>query len=122
MQNQVSVEKVDMREVFNEYQRRALSTAVYPDIGENLHYPLFGLVGEVGEVVEVVKRAIRDKNYLLDMSDHRQLHKELGDVLWYVAMVAFELGIPLGDIAELNLRKLQQRLKNNTLHGAGGER
>ncbi|MDX8383532.1 MAG: MazG nucleotide pyrophosphohydrolase domain-containing protein, partial [Ghiorsea sp.] len=47
---------------------------------------------------------------------------ELGDVLWYVAMVAKECGSSLEDIANSNLAKLRSRDERGTLQGSGDER
>ena len=46
---------------FNEYQEKALSTAIYPkEIG--LIYTTLGLVGEAGEIANKVKKVFRDDN------------------------------------------------------------
>lgn len=73
---------------FNEYQRIALTTAIYPNQGSNLAYPALGLAGESGEICEKIVRTY----------DHG-MAKELGDVLWYVAMVADEIGENLNQVA-----------------------
>jgi len=59
----------------NEYQRLAISTAIYPDIGENLIYPTLKLCGESGEVAEKVGKSIRDdvtfRNLILNSKCYR---------------------------------------------------
>ncbi len=47
---------------FSEYQQAALETAIYPDKGNNIVYPVLGLTGESGEVAEKIKKVIRDNN------------------------------------------------------------
>jgi NTP pyrophosphatase (non-canonical NTP hydrolase) len=42
----------------NEYQDAASATAIYPNRGKNVIYPLLGLIGEVGEVVRKIQTAI----------------------------------------------------------------
>lgn len=64
-----------------------------------------GLVGEAGEVAELVKKHLFHGHAL----DRQALMAELGDVLWYVARLAAALGISLGDVAALNIDKLQRR-------------
>ena len=47
---------------------------------------------------------------------------EIGDVLWYCAMMATEVGYTLEEIAEMNLKKLADRKERGTLSGSGDER
>lgn len=50
------------------------------------------------------------------------LKKELGDVLWYVAAAARELGFDLSDVAHANLDKLHDRAARGVLQGSGDNR
>ena len=107
---------------FDDYQQEARKTAVYPDVGSNFWYPALGLAGEAGEVAERVKKLYRDANGKVDSAFYIQLKKELGDVLWYVANLASEAGMSLGNIADNNLLKLRDRKNRGVLHGDGEER
>jgi NTP pyrophosphatase (non-canonical NTP hydrolase) len=107
---------------FEEYQKKAEITVIYPDKGHNLVYTVLGLVGESGEVAEKVKKVIRDKKGIIDKEDKELLAKELGDVLWYLAMSSQELGTSLEQVAELNIKKLQDRYKRKKMHGQGDKR
>jgi NTP pyrophosphatase (non-canonical NTP hydrolase) len=107
---------------FEEYQKKAETTAVYPNKGKNLIYTILGLVGESGEVAEKVKKIIRDKGGQINREDKQLLAKELGDVLWYLAMASQELGLSLEYVADLNVEKLQDRYKREKIHGQGDER
>ena len=51
-----------------------------------------------------------------------ELKKELGDVLWYVAQLATELGLSLRDIAGANIEKLRSRMDRGKLGGSGDNR
>jgi len=64
-----------------------------------------GLSGEVGEFNDMVKKHIFHEKPL----DELHLKKELGDVMWYVAMVAESMGWKLDDILEMNIEKLKAR-------------
>lgn len=108
---------------FEDYQRGARTTAIYPGKGEgNWIYPALGLAGETGEICEKIKKCIRDDGGR--MTDERRdlLRKELGDVLWYLATLATELGLDLQDVAEANLAKLARRQEAGTLRGDGDHR
>ena len=91
----------------NDYQRESRSTARYPDAGRNLIYPTLGLTGEAGEVADKVKKLIRDRGGVIDDQFTADIALELGDVLWYIAQLATELGLDLDAVAEGNLRKLE---------------
>jgi len=106
----------------SDYQRDSRATARYPDLGNNLIYPTLGLAGEAGEVAEKVKKLIRDRNGLVDDAFKHDLALELGDVLWYLAQLATELGTTLDDVGQLNLQKLSSRSQRGTLHGEGDHR
>jgi NTP pyrophosphatase (non-canonical NTP hydrolase) len=106
----------------SEYQRRSRATAVYPDAGDNLAYPALGLCGEAGEAAEKVKKAMRDDGGVLSDERREALAAELGDVLWYVAQLATEAGLDLGEIAGDNLAKLLSRQERGVLQGSGDTR
>jgi NTP pyrophosphatase (non-canonical NTP hydrolase) len=107
---------------FNEYQKEAQKTAIYPNVGNNLIYPVLGLCGEAGEVAEKVKKIFRDNEGILDESKKQEIKKELGDVLWYIAQISTEMGLFLDDVASLNLEKLKSRQARAILHGNGDNR
>ena len=68
-----------------------------------------------GEVAGKVKKNIRD-------GTESNVASEIGDVLWYCAMLANELGVNLGKIMEKNLEKLNDRKQRGTLQGSGDTR
>ena len=108
----------------NEFQGKAIETAVYPGrwaVGGIL-YTALGLAGEAGEVADKVKKIIRDDEGILLDHKAEEIAKELGDVLWYVATLAEELGYQLEEIALANYDKLASRAERNVLTGAGDNR
>lgn len=104
------------------YQARSLQTALYPQVGQNVIYPTLGLCGEAGEVADKVKKVLRDRGGHFDAQIRAELRLELGDVLWYVAQLASELGLELDDIADANLEKLASRAARNVIGGSGDHR
>lgn len=133
--------------LLNEYQSRTADTAIYPGKGTPLGLIYCGLklAGEAGEVAEKIGKAVRDDG-LVDITRHypateddrrnewsltagdiadvrrEALKGELGDVLWYVASAARELGYDLADIAAANLDKLADRKSRGALSGSGDNR
>jgi len=107
---------------FNEYQKAAASTALYPSKFSvaGLVYCTLGLTGEAGEVANKVKKIIRtDKT----MENARQeIADELGDALWYLAEAATNLGFTLEEIAEMNIAKLAARKLRGMVQGSGDNR
>jgi NTP pyrophosphatase (non-canonical NTP hydrolase) len=106
---------------FSEYQRFSRRTAEYPREAW-LTYPALGLAGEAGEVAEHAKKAIRDDAGMVTDERRSAMAKELGDVLWYVAQLASELGLEMDQIARDNLEKLFSRQRRGVLSGSGDER
>jgi NTP pyrophosphatase (non-canonical NTP hydrolase) len=108
---------------FEEYQKQALTTVISSNdsFKDSLHWVL-GINGEAGEVAEKIKKIIRDKNGVMSKQDKLELGKELGDVLWYLAVFAHDLGLSLDKIAAENLDKLQSRKARGVLGGAGDNR
>ena len=99
----------------NQYQIEAKKTAIFP-ANKALEYLSLGLVGEAGEVANKVKKIIRDKKIEGD------LRGEIGDVLWYCAMLADYLDVDLGTIMENNIIKLHSRKSRGVLGGSGDNR
>jgi NTP pyrophosphatase (non-canonical NTP hydrolase) len=105
----------------SDYQHQSRRTAEYPRDAW-LAYPALGLAGEAGEVAEHAKKAIRDDDGTVSDERRAAMAKELGDVLWYVAQLATELGLDLDEIAKQNLEKLLSRQQRGVLNGDGDDR
>lgn len=106
----------------NQYQQAALETAIYPD-AMRIIYPALGLNGEAGEVADKVKKIIRDRGG--DFTDEdalRGILAELGDCLWYVAVMASDCGFSLQEVAEHNIKKLASRQRRGKINGEGDYR
>ena len=103
------------------YQKVALTTAIYPR-EQAIIYPTLGLTGEAGEVANKVKKIIRDGSDSKDEKLVSEIKAEIGDCLWYIAVLANDFDIKLSDIASANIEKLALRQKNNTIHGSGDDR
>ena len=113
----------------NEYQKAALTTAVYPE-NYKIIYPALGMNGEAGEVADEVKKIIRDTFVMTDdkgaivlpVDKRIELAKEIGDVLWYCATLSHDLGFSLEEVAQMNIDKLASRQRRGKLSGSGDNR
>lgn len=105
----------------NEYQQAALETANYPK-EYNIIYPVLGMNGEAGEVADKVKKVIRDNNREFTDDRKREIAKEIGDVLWYCAALAHDIGYTLEEIGEMNNAKLRSRKARGVISGSGDNR
>ena len=105
----------------NEYQQKALETAFYPKEYKVI-YPALGLTGEAGEVADKVKKIIRDNNGTMSKEKAVEIAKEAGDVLWYIATLAHDIGFTLDEIGQMNYEKLHSRQQRGMLGGSGDNR
>jgi len=105
----------------DKYQEQAIKTAIY-GAGNKIIYPTLGMAGEAGEVANKVKKVLREKDGVFTDEAKGDLAAEVGDVLWYVALLARDLGYSLEEIAEGNLKKLKSRQERGKLSGDGDKR
>lgn len=90
----------------DEYQRLAMRTLTAGlSLRERLANAALGLNGEAGEFADTVKKHLFHGHPL----DRDALIKELGDVLWYVALACDTLDISLGAVMAANIEKLRRR-------------
>lgn len=105
----------------NEYQHKARETAKYPN-EHGITYCALGLTGEAGEVADKIKKIIRDKEGKFTEKDRAEIAKELGDVLWYIANLSFEMNLSLEYVARQNIMKLSSRAQRGVIGGSGDNR
>jgi NTP pyrophosphatase (non-canonical NTP hydrolase) len=102
----------------DEITRRALST--WYEYAHPLHFDkrpaVMGLVGEAGEVNELIKKHHYKPGYTLPLA---QLIEELGDVLYYLTILAYQTGVTLEELSDLNYKKLTEREENNKGYNRG---
>ena len=127
--------KGELTMTFNDYQKKAKSTAIYLDgIKEKfpnlpneiqkilgLSYVSLGL-GEVGELQNKIKKVIRDSSGIINDDFKEKIIGELGDCLWYIANICEELDISMEAVAYCNTVKLASRKERNVLKGSGDNR
>lgn len=90
---------------YEDAAHRTISDECRNDIDKALLNAAMGLGGEGGEVLDHLKKHLFH-GHPLDLS---HIAKELGDILWYVAEACYAIGIPMSEVAELNVDKLKKR-------------
>lgn len=91
---------------FEEYQEEMKRTASQFKItNENLCLGAMGIAGEAGEVADYIKKVVFHSHEL----SKEKLAEELGDVMWYLAYLSEVIGYSLGEIADMNSKKLRKR-------------
>lgn len=119
----------------DDYQKKATKTNIYlnkikenfPNLPKEI-YKMLGLsyvcngLGEVGEIQGKFKKIIRDNGGIITDEHRKEISKEIGDNLWYIASLCTELNISLDECCQQNLRKLNSRKERGKLEGSGDNR
>jgi NTP pyrophosphatase (non-canonical NTP hydrolase) len=104
-------------ESFNDYQHAAFK---FRSEGAGPEERVMGLLEESGEVAGIFKRLLRG-DYSADVATTK-LHKELGDILWYLSQVAYDNGFKLSEVAAANIEKLESRQIRGQILDTGSDR
>lgn len=117
MEEEMSAPSID----WNQYQDFVRSTKRYSE-SYRLMYPVLGLTSEAGEVAGKVKKILRDNDGAVSDEQVKVIIDEVSDVLWYVACIADDLGIPLEVVMRVNVAKLLDRVERDVIQGDGDDR
>lgn len=104
----------------NEYQQQAETYALTGAKG--LMYLVPGLAAEAGEVAGKWAKYLRDGQFRDHVTLREDMKKELGDCLWFIAIIAEQFNLSLTDVAVANLEKLEDRKQRNQIGGSGDDR
>lgn len=100
----------------NEYMRTVLEHASsdYRSVAPGLQHGVIGLMSEVGELADCLKKMHFHPNK--PISDNK-IVDEVGDCLWYIALILKSLGYSFEEAMDMNKAKLDHRYNKN-----GGEK
>lgn len=110
------------------YQKKAITTDSFGADGFSsvmdmaFMAKVLGIVGETGEYAEKIKKIIRNNRGKMSDIEKDELIKELGDILWYVAVSAHYLGKSLDEVAQINIEKLSSRKDRKVIDSKGDNR
>lgn len=108
---------------FDEYQHKAPLTLIrHPDPLMVKTILMMGVAGEAGEALDKWKKILVYQDGAVSEQDKVELGKELADVVWYIAVMAEELGLSLDDLMQQNLTKLASRKDRGIQKGQGDNR
>ena len=111
---------------WDHYIRESLETERldYSECGERaaiasrqLHAVL-GITTEAGELLDVFKKAI----FYGRNVDWENVKEEIGDIMWYIAILCDDRGLDLAEILEMNRNKLHKRYEGGFSEGKANER
>ncbi len=108
---------------FDEYQKLAITTALphKPPLMDKTIW-VMGIAGEAGELTDKWKKIVAYQDGKLGENDLKELSKEVGDILWYIALFTQRLGLSLDEVAQQNIKKLSDRKKRGVIRGQGDNR
>ena len=112
----------ESRETSAFQQRITALSVMHPEVDwSRLMTSAIGMLAESGEFTEIMKKIFFQGK---EMNEGNRYHmkRELGDVLWYIAAIARDIGYELDTIAEMNLEKLADRKARGTIQGNGDNR
>ncbi|TDJ06425.1 MAG: hypothetical protein E2O68_04970 [Deltaproteobacteria bacterium] len=96
IKNAVKTESIDFKSMDERLSKDGLKRLLHAGMG---------LSTEAGEFLDALKKHIFYGKEL----DRVNLAEEMGDVFWYCAIVASELGINFEDVMDKNIEKLKAR-------------
>jgi NTP pyrophosphatase (non-canonical NTP hydrolase) len=103
---------------FNLFQIHAMRTAKDMGPEADLMHATLGLVSEAGEFADAIK-----KSYAYDKElDVENLIEEIGDIMWFCALAARSLGVPMEQPALRCIEKLMKRYPDKFSNEAAHER
>lgn len=94
-----------MNKTLQEYQKFCQSTAKKFDPAEKeiLTWGL-GIAGEAGDVASCIK-----KTFAHDNDQRAGIRENIGDMMWYAAMICNFFGWDMQEVLEENIKKLKKR-------------
>lgn len=90
---------------FDVYQEHASRTAKEMDQISDIIHATLGMASEAGELTSSVKSWMAYGNPL----DVKNIVEEMGDIMWYIALMCKTLNIKMEDVAVNNIAKLYER-------------
>ncbi len=91
--------KEENQKFWENYRKQAWSTAIYPNAGTDLTYPILGFFGERTELYACISK-YKHRYYQKRDAFTKDFWNEMGDVLWYIAALATTLNLDMGNVIQ----------------------
>ena len=97
---------------FGEYQCAAVKVpASLRNNRDRVDFPVRGLQEDAGKIGSIMAGAFDAGKFKLAPDQHEEIKGRMADMLWYMAHLCQETGIPLDEIASHSIAQLQLRMK-----------
>lgn len=86
-----------------EYKKKAiqrLNKSIAFDKKENMYYACMGLIEETGEIVAELRKPLFKGNFHEKTLDIEEIKSELGDLMWYIALICKNTNIDMNQLLE----------------------
>ena len=92
-----------------EYRKECLRTATFTGTSTEIVCNMcLGIAGESGEIIDYLKKV----GFHGHIFEKEKLTNEIGDLMWYVTVLADYFGIDMQDVLKANIEKLRIRYPN----------
>ncbi|CDE90787.1 MAG: MazG nucleotide pyrophosphohydrolase domain-containing protein [Clostridia bacterium] len=91
-----------------EYKKIALARlnkSIAFDQKENMYYACMGLVEETGEIIAELRKPLFKGNFHEKPLDTEEIKKELGDLMWYIALICKNANIDTDQLKDIEIKE-----------------
>lgn len=95
-----------------EYKKRAiqrLNKSIAFDERENMYYACMGLIEETGEIVAELRKPLFKGNFHEKTLDIEEIKSELGDLMWYIALICKNTNIDMNQLQEYEEKECKNK-------------
>lgn len=96
-----------------EYKNMAvqrLNKTIFDNATESMHYGCMGLIEETGEIIAELRKPLFKGNFHEKELDSQKIKSELGDLMWYLALMCKNCDVNIEQIEEIKTIKQTEDL------------
>lgn len=95
-----------------EYKKKTiqrLNKSIAFDEKENMYYACMGLIEETGEIVAELRKPLFKGNFHEKTLDIEEIKSELGDLMWYIALICKNTNIDMNQLHEHEGKEIENK-------------